>query len=144
MRRAHFVVAAAVALAAAAAPLRAGEPRAEIDLVPSAPSAAERLEQIRQRVQDAVVYPQAARERGLQGVTRIQFRVDAAGRAAEIATVESSGWPLLDAAAEQAARDARELPPLYGWVRVPVRFALEPRTLGAAPSRAKGSEVTRR
>jgi protein TonB len=144
MRRSHFVIAAAVAFAAAAAPLRAGEPPTEIDLVPSAPSAAERLEQIRRRVQDAVVYPQAARERGLQGVTRIQFRVDAAGRAAEIATLESSGWPLLDAAAEQGARDARELPPLYGWVRVPVRFALEQRTLGAAPPRAKGSEVTRR
>jgi protein TonB len=127
-----------MALAATAAPARAGEPRraraaqddsrAEIDLVPSPPSAAERLELIRQRVQAAVVYPQAARERGLQGVARIQFRVDPAGRAAEVITVESSGSPMLDTAAEQAARDARDLPQLYGWVRIPVRFALERRT----------------
>jgi protein TonB len=122
-----LLLAGAVALAAAAAPARADDPPAEIDLVPTPPSAAARLEQIRQRVQDAVVYPQAARERGIQGVARIQFRIDAAGRAVEIAVVESSGWRLLDAAAEQAARDARELPQLYGWVRVPVRFALERR-----------------
>jgi periplasmic protein TonB len=130
----------AFALAALAAPLRAGEPgeagtaqgqagaHAEIDLVPSPPSAAERLEAIRQRVQAAVVYPQTARERGIQGVARIQFRIDPAGRAAEVITVESSGSSLLDTAAEQAARDARELPQLYGYVRIPVRFALEPRT----------------
>jgi len=141
MTRLRAWAAACLALAAAVAPGRAGEPRresgaarahddslAEIDLVPSPPSAAERLEAIRQRVQAAVVYPKAARERGIQGVARIQFRIDPAGRAAEVITIESSGSRMLDEAAEQAARDARELPQLYGWVRIPVRFALEPRT----------------
>jgi protein TonB len=138
MNRARTFIAALAALAAAAAPVRAGEPRPappahpdapraglEIDRVPMPPNAAERLETIRQRIQDAAVYPQAARERGIQGVARIQFRIDAAGRAEEIATVESSGSTLLDDAAEQAARDARALPQLYGWVQIPVRFALE-------------------
>ena len=69
--------------------------------------------------------PQTCRTCGGQGVVRIQFRIDALGRAAEVITVESSGSRLLDTAAEQAARDARELPQLYGWVRVPVRFTLE-------------------
>lgn len=152
MRRACAWAAALLALAATAPTARAGEPllapRAHPDVAPRAdaardpveidrvampPSAAERLETIRRRVQDRVVYPQAARERGIQGVARIQFRVDAAGRAAEIATVESSGSPLLDGAAEQAARDARALPQLYGWVRIPVRFALARRVAGAAP-----------
>jgi TonB family protein len=118
-------LALALALAGAGTALRAGEPAREIDLVPLAPSAEERLETIRQRVQDAVVYPLAARQRGLQGVARIQFRVDAAGRAAEVRTVQTSGSRLLDRAAEQAARDARALPPIYGFVRIPVRFALE-------------------
>jgi TonB family protein len=141
MTRARILRAAIVVLAAAVAPVRASEPlrppsaasptpraRTEIDLVPSPASAAERLEAIRQRVQAAVVYPQAARERGITGVARIQFRIDAGGRAAGVITVESSGSAMLDAAAERAARDARELPQLYGWVRIPVRFALEPRT----------------
>jgi len=141
MRRQRAWVFALLALEATGAPARAGEPRgeagavhmpenpqAEIDLVPSPPSAAERLEVIRQRVQAAVVYPQAARERGIQGIARIQFRIDLAGRAAEVITIESSGSPMLDTAAEQAARDARDLPQLYGYVRIPVRFALERRT----------------
>lgn len=142
MTRVRIGAAVAVALAAAVAPVRAGEPllaprasgpgkapasAVEIDRVPLPPSAAERLEAIRQRVQERVVYPRAARERGIQGVARIQFRIDDAGRAAEIATVESSGSRLLDGAAERAARDARRLPPLAGWVRIPVRFALHGR-----------------
>jgi protein TonB len=113
--------AAALAFAAALAALAAP---GEVDLAPTPPSVAERLERIRERVQAAVVYPQAARERGIEGVARVQFRVDPRGRAAEIVTVESSGWRLLDAAAEQAARDATELPQIYGFVRIPVRFAL--------------------
>lgn len=144
MRRVRILGAAVVAFAAAAAPARAGEPRradasssarleasAEIDLVPMPPSAQERLDAIRQRVQEAVRYPQAARERGIQGVARIQFRIDAEGRAAGVITVESSGSGLLDAAAEDAARNARELPQLYGWVLVPVRFELAPRVASA-------------
>jgi len=122
--------AAAIVLAgitAFAAPLRAAPPRAEIDLVPTQPSVEARLEAIRERVQAAVVYPQAARERGIEGVTRVQFRVDPSGRAAEVITVESSGSQLLDHAAEAAARDARELPQIYGFVRIPVRFELSPR-----------------
>ncbi|HEY8119750.1 MAG TPA: energy transducer TonB [Myxococcota bacterium] len=135
MRHARAWALAAAALAAAAAPMRAGEPlhapesaRGEVDLVAMPPSVAERLEQIRQRVQAAVVYPAAARERGIQGVARIRFRVDPAGRASEVITVESSGSPMLDTAAEDAARNARELPQLYGWVQIPVRFELERRT----------------
>jgi protein TonB len=129
MSSARAWVAAAVMLAAAAAPMRAGEPlrapRAEgVDAVPAPPSARLRLEQIRALVQAALVYPQAARERGIQGVARIQFRIDPAGHAADVVTVESSGSHLLDSAAQQAARDARALPHLYGWVRIPVRFEL--------------------
>jgi protein TonB len=148
MKRARRFAAAALAFAAAAAAAPAGEPlpnpraargaeaarapaAGEIDLVPSAPSAAARLEQIRERVQAAVVYPRAARERGIQGVARIQFRVDPAGRAAQVTTVKASGSPMLDGAAEQAARDARGLPQLYGWVQIPVRFALD----GRGPAR---------
>lgn len=115
-----------VAFVIAAAAVRAGAPTTgEIDLVATPPSAEQRLEAIRARVQDAVVYPQPARERGVQGVARIQFRIAPEGRAAEVATVSTSGSRLLDRAAEQAARDARELPQLYGWVRIPVRFELE-------------------
>ena len=126
LRTGAAVVVAFVITAAAA---RAGAPTTtEIDLVATPPSADQRLETIRERVQDAVVYPRAARERGIEGVARIQFRIAPDGRAAEIATVASSGSELLDRAALAAARDARELPQLYGWVRIPVRFELTARS----------------
>ena len=133
MRRTRRCAAVAVAFAIVAAAMRAGAPTnretpAEIDLAATPPSAEERLETIRARVQEAVVYPQAARERGIEGVARIQFRIAPDGRAAEIATVVSSGSDLLDGAALLAARNARALPQLYGWVRIPVRFELRARS----------------
>jgi TonB family protein len=78
-------------------------------------------------VQAAVMYPARARELGLEGTARIQFEIGADGLAREIATVESSGHALLDRAAEQGALDAGRLPPLYGRIRIPVRFDLRGR-----------------
>ena len=94
------------------------------DALPPGPSLAERLEEIRSRVQDAVVYPPEARSRGVTGVTRIRFEIAADGRAEKIRTVATSGSTLLDGAAEQGAADAGELPQVYGRVEVPIRFEL--------------------
>ena len=91
---------------------------------PPGPSLAERLEQIRSRVQEAVVYPPEARSRGITGVTRIRFEIAEDGRAEKIRTVATSGSTLLDLAAEQGAADAGELPMVYGRVEVPIRFEL--------------------
>ena len=96
----------------------------EIDAMPAAPSAMERIAEIRQRVQEAVVYPPLARRRGIRGTTRIEFLVDADGYASVISTVESSGSALLDAAAEQGARDAAPLPYVFGRLRIPVVFEI--------------------
>jgi TonB family protein len=106
-------------------------PDASVDALPAGPSPHQRLDEIRRRVQAAVAYPPRARELGLEGVTRIQFEIGADGLAREVATVESSGHALLDRAAERGALDAGRLPPLYGRIRIPVRFDLR----GADPSR---------
>jgi TonB family protein len=132
MRRAAARWLAALALALSA-PAAGDAPQREVDALPQPPSPEQRLEQIRERVQAAVVYPARARERGLEGTARIQFRVAPSGRADAVSTLESSGSGLLDAAAEQAARDARALPQLYGWVRIPVRFELRSARTDAAP-----------
>jgi TonB family protein len=94
------------------------------DALPPSPSLAERLAEIRRRVQEAVVYPPRARSNGITGVTRIRFEVAANGYASKIRTVETSGSNLLDRAAEQGAVDAGELPRVYGRVEVPIRFEL--------------------
>ena len=70
------------------------------DALPPAPSLADRLEEIRRRVQEAVVYPPRARSNGITGVTRIRFQIADDAVAAEIYTVETSGSTLLDRAAE--------------------------------------------
>lgn len=95
-----------------------------VDAVPLGPSPADRLAEIRRRVQDAVVYPQRARELGLQGTAKIQFQVGSDGLAHEVTAVDSSGHAALDAAAVRSARDAGQLPPLYGWIRIPIDFQL--------------------
>lgn len=102
-------------------------PGDSVDALPLGPSPQARLEEIRRRVQEAVVYPPRARELGLEGTTRIQFQVGNDGLAREVAVVDSSGHALLDHAAERGALDAGQLPPLYGRIRIPVRFELDGR-----------------
>ena len=94
------------------------------DALPPGPSLAERLAEIRRRVQEAVVYPPEASSRGITGVTRIRFEIAANGHASGVRTVETSGSALLDGAAEQGAVDAGTLPRVYGRVEVPIRFQL--------------------
>ena len=95
-----------------------------VDAMPLGPSPQARLDEIRRRIQAAVVYPQRARELGWQGTSRIQFRVGNDGLAREVSTVGSSGHALLDRAALRSARDAGQLPSLYGWIRIPIEFDL--------------------
>jgi protein TonB len=95
-----------------------------MDALPAAPSVAERLAEIRRRIQAALVYPATARRRGLEGVARVQFEIGAAGRADRIAVVRSSGHPLLDRAARESVAAAGELPRVYGRLQVPVQFSL--------------------
>ncbi|MCP5059940.1 MAG: energy transducer TonB [bacterium] len=97
---------------------------AEIDAMPEAPTVMARIAEIRQRVQEAVVYPPVARRRGVEGTTLIEFLIDAQGRASEISTVESSGSKALDAAAELGAQEAAPLPYVFGRLRIPVVFEI--------------------
>jgi TonB family protein len=118
---------------ALACPAVASEPeitpaaREEIfeDALPPSPTLAERIAEIRLRVQEAVRYPARARSRGVMGVAHIRFAIGIDGLAQEIETVRTSGSSMLDQAAEQGARDAGRLPYVYGRVEVPIRFSLD-------------------
>lgn len=96
-----------------------------IDAVPQGPSLEERLAEIRRRIQQAVVYPEEARLRGLSGLTLVGFEIDPGGHAVEIRTRSSSGYAILDDAAERAVVDAGALPRVLGRLEVPVGFVLE-------------------
>jgi protein TonB len=75
-------------------------------------------------------YPVVARRRGLEGDTVLRLRVDERGAVAEVHVETSSGHPILDRAAMDAARAWRFAPGLRDgrpeprWIRLPVRFRL--------------------
>ncbi|UCE85669.1 MAG: energy transducer TonB [Deltaproteobacteria bacterium] len=98
-----------------------------VDAVPHGPSVAERLAEIRRRIQAATVYPPIARRQGLAGTAHVRFQIGRDGIATGIEASRSSGHWILDRAAERSVRSAGRLPWVYGRLEVPVRFELEPR-----------------
>ncbi len=96
-----------------------------IDAVPRGPSVEDRLAEIRRRIQQALVYPASARQRGLTGVSELEFVIGVGGLAEDVRLVDSSGHPILDEAAQRSLQAAGVLPRVYGRLRVPVRFDLE-------------------
>ena len=133
MRR-SWPLALALALAGVSAPVAADqlaaaeteEPRF-VDAVPPRPGVAERLGEIRRRIQDALVYPPLARRQGVEGVALVRFEIDHDGAAREVRLFRTSGRPSLDRAATRAVTTATPLPWVYGRLEVPVRFELEGR-----------------
>jgi cyclohexadienyl dehydratase len=95
------------------------------DVPPSGPSVAERLEEIRRRLQAAVSYPPIARRLALEGTAWLRFEVDRAGAPHGVELARSTGHAVLDRAALRALADAGVLPWVYGRIEVPVRFALD-------------------
>jgi protein TonB len=95
-----------------------------VDARPAAPTVAERLAIIRERIQSVLEYPPLARLRESAGDTLVRFEIDHTGVAREIQVVRSSGYPLLDVSAVRAVENAEPLPWVYGPLEVPVRFEL--------------------
>jgi protein TonB len=84
----------------------------------------------RERIQELVVYPLAARRRGLAGRVEIELLLEPSGRVRDIAVVASSSHALLDEAAVEAVRSLvpqplpEHLPHRPLRVRLPVVFQL--------------------
>lgn len=77
-------------------------------------------------------YPKFARDRGQQGRVLLAVRVGADGRPLTVRLERSSGFPLLDAAAQEAVERWRFVParrgqtPVEAWAQVPIAFGLAP------------------
>jgi protein TonB len=78
------------------------------------------------------IYPEAARRRGEEGRVTLRFTVAHSGEVADVAVVQGSGSPRLDAAAEAMLRGATVPPFDVGMgqtnitATVQVRYALAP------------------
>ncbi len=83
------------------------------------------------RKHPAPQYPRSARIKGYHGNVVLDVLVDRNGKVADLRMVKSSGYPILDEAAEAAVKNWLFEPGLIGkekvdmWVRIPIRFELK-------------------
>jgi protein TonB len=76
------------------------------------------------------VYPLMARERGWEGTVVLHIEMLTTGTVGEVKVAESSGYPILDHAAQDAVKQWRHLPTkrngvaVTEWATLPVRFRL--------------------
>ena len=69
-------------------------------------------------------YPRLARERGIEGVVRLRFRVRPQGSIERVEIVTSSGSDILDTASVSTLYRAGPMPYVNGWVEVPIAYVL--------------------
>ena len=65
---------------------------------------------IEERISSCFIYPQEAELKGWEGIAKVRFTIARDVRIKDIDVVESSGYPLLDAAAILAIKDASPYP----------------------------------
>ncbi|HET8530326.1 MAG TPA: energy transducer TonB [Methylomirabilota bacterium] len=68
------------------------------------------LQRFRRQVQEALVYPLAARRQGLRGTVELEVWLDPAGRVRDVRVARSSSHDLLDEAAVETIRRLGPLP----------------------------------
>jgi len=87
--------------------------------------------QLRAMMAASFSYPLLARQRNWQGEVRLGLRVEANGRLSHIHVVKSSGYTILDRAAERSLEQIAAVPDAVNWLRgrhfdtvIPVEYRL--------------------
>jgi TonB family protein len=80
---------------------------------------------LHEAIEKAKTYPRLARERGVEGVVLVRFKVAPSGDIEKIAVVKSSGSDILDQASVRTVHRAAPMPYLNGWVEVPMSYVLK-------------------
>jgi len=70
-------------------------------------------------------YPRMARERGIQGVVHVRFKLRPSGDVEAVEIVKSSGYDVLDTASIRTVYRAAPMPYVNGWVEVPMAYVLK-------------------
>jgi len=87
--------------------------------------AADLLRRIRQKIEQAKVYPEAARRQGIQGTVELRFRIASDGSIEAMEILRSSGHRILDEASQQTIHGAAPYPVVRGWIRLPLSYRLD-------------------
>ena len=82
------------------------------------------LASFRKRIQELIVYPLAARRRGLAGRVEVEVILEPTGRVRDVTVVASSSHSLLDEAAIEAVRSLQPVPLPETLPRRPLRVRL--------------------
>jgi len=69
-------------------------------------------------------YPRIARERGIEGVVRVRFRILPSGNADRVEVLKSSGSTILDSATVNTVYHSGPLPHVNGWIEVPIAYSI--------------------
>lgn len=80
---------------------------------------------IQAAIERAKNYPRTARQRGIEGVVRVRFRLLPSGEVERVEVLQSSGHDVLDAASVRTVYRAGPLPYVNGWVEVPISYVLK-------------------
>ncbi len=76
-------------------------------------------------IEKAKNYPRLARERGIEGVVLVRFRILPSGEVQEVNIARSSGAAILDEASVRTVQRAAPMPYVSGWIEVPMVYELK-------------------
>jgi len=76
-------------------------------------------------LEKAKIYPRVARERGVEGVVLVRFKVLPTGEIEKVDIMKSSGSDILDEASIRTVYRAAPMPYVNGWVEVPMSYVLK-------------------
>jgi protein TonB len=85
---------------------------------------AEQWSVIESAIEQSKNYPRIARERGIEGVVHIRFKLRQSGDVDTIEIVKSSGHDILDSASIRTVYRAAPMPYVAGWIEVPIAYVL--------------------
>ncbi len=86
---------------------------------------AEQWAVIESALERSKTYPRMARERGIQGVVHVRFKLRPSGDVETVEIVKSSGYDILDSASVRTVYRAAPMPYVNGWVEVPMAYVLK-------------------
>ncbi len=69
-------------------------------------------------------YPRIARERGIEGVVHVRFKILPSGNADSVEILKSSGSKILDSASINTVYRSGPLPHVNGWIAVPIAYSI--------------------
>ncbi len=88
-------------------------------------------QRLRQRIKAGRIYPARAKHQGITGSVTLRFELDREGRLLSCRVQRSSGYAVLDEAAEETIRASAPFPPLPPalkeqslWIEVPIQYEM--------------------